>query len=85
MKCDCKEELEAKLLVNFTEAHPEAQDHKTGLGGYGLVMTGNTLEVLGYMPVESTFRYTTRAGALKAKTVKQSMFFSYCPFCGVKA
>ena len=85
MNCNCREELEAKLVENFKSHAPEATNHKATLQGYGFALIGNTMEMRGYMDVSAKATYPLKKGGTKEKTIKQSMFFSYCPFCGTKA
>lgn len=83
--CDCKKELEIRLTEKFAERSPEATDHAVEMQGYGLVVIDGSMEQMGYMPVEATAMFPLKSGGKKYKTVKQTMFFSYCPFCGVKS
>lgn len=85
MNCDCKKELEAKLTARFQEQTPTATDHGVELQGYGFAMIGNAMKVLGYMHVKQSAMVPLKSGVPKLKTTTLSMFFSYCPFCGVKA
>lgn len=85
MNCECKKELESKLLARFKEQSPEAFNHDAALSGYGLALTGNTMKSRAYMDVKQTANFPLKKGGSKQKTVSLSMFFSYCPFCGVKA
>ena len=83
MSCNCKKELEEKLTQRFKDQSPEASDHKVSLDGYGFVFVGSRMEQRGYLDVKATATYPLKKGGVKAKTTNQSMFFSYCPFCGV--
>lgn len=85
MKCNCKQELETKLLGNFKANHPEALGHELSLQGYGFVIVGNQMDSRGCMEIQSTAEYPLKKGGTKERTIKQSMFFSFCPFCGVPA
>lgn len=85
MNCNCRAELEDKLVERFREGAPGATDHKASLQGYGFALTGNKMVMRGYMDVAAKARYPLKKGGFKEKTIKQSLFFSYCPFCGVKA
>jgi len=85
MNCNCKKELEEKLVQRFKEQNPEAVEHGCVIGGYGLALVGNRMKQRGFMEVKSTARFPLKKGVIKEKTLKQSMFFSYCPFCGVSA
>ena len=85
MNCNCKKELEEKLTQRFKEQNPEAAQHGCVIGGYGLALVGNRMEQRGFMEVKSTAKFPLKKGGIKEKTLNQSMFFSYCPFCGVSA
>jgi hypothetical protein len=85
MKCECKERIEAMLLDNFKLKDTDAKNHSAKLQGYGIAMTGNSLQMRAMMGVNLTANHTLKNGTHKVKTTKMSMFFSYCPFCGVKA
>ena len=84
MNCNCKKELEEKLTQNFKNANPEAVEHGSVIDGYGFLFVANGMEQRGFMEVKSTANFPLKNGNMKVKTLKQSMFFSYCPFCGIK-
>jgi len=85
MNCNCREETEAKLVELLKETTPEAHSHKAELQGYGFTIIGNKMESRGFMEVKTSAVHQLKKGGEKAKTKTMSMFFSYCPFCGVKA
>ncbi|WP_114973375.1 hypothetical protein [Rhodoferax ferrireducens] len=85
MNCNCKKDLEEKLTERFKEQSPLATVHGTELQGYGFAIVGDSMKVLGYMPVKQSAMVPLKSGATKLKTTTQNMFFSFCPFCGVKA
>ena len=82
-KCNCKADLEAKLLDRFKEQNPEASEHYVALQGYTLIL-GEKLEQKGYMGIRATARFPLKKGGTKEKAITQNMVFSYCPFCGEK-
>jgi hypothetical protein len=83
--CTCRKDLEAKLTERFKQQSPEANGHAVSLQGYGYTMSGNSMAERGYMPAEATAQYPVKkTGDFKAKTIRQNMFFSFCPFCGEK-
>lgn len=84
--CDCKSRIEKRLLDNFKERFPEASDHTAKLQGYAFIMNGVTSELTlkGCMQLEKTAKFPIKKGGVKQKTVKVSMMFTFCPFCGVK-
>lgn len=79
--CDCKKDIEDKLLERFVEQNP-GTDHRVELGGYGMVIEGNLMKEKGCMSIEGSYMHTFKNGNTKRKKVSQSMFFNYCPFCG---
>ena len=84
MNCDCKKDIESKLTDRFKEQSPAATDHSVTLEGYGLTTSGNTMKVMGCMPVKQSANFTSKSGVPKLRTTSISMLFSFCPFCGVK-
>lgn len=84
MSCDCKKNLEAKLLERFKEQQSAATNHEATLQGYGLVVDDNKMVSRGYMPVQLSASYPVKKGGSRVKKSEMSMFFSFCPFCGVK-
>lgn len=84
MKCDCKLNIEARLLTRFKDQTPEANDHSVSLDGYGLAIIDNSIVTMPYMPIKLTANHPLKKGGFKRKTENSNMFFNYCPFCGVK-
>jgi hypothetical protein len=82
--CNCKKDIEAKLLARFKESTPDASDHGLELKGYALVITDDAVEQKGYMIIKATANYPLKKGGYKLKSAEQSMVFTFCPFCGVK-
>lgn len=83
MACDCKKDIEQKLLDRFKETNSEASNHSVHLQGYTLVL-GDKLDLKGYMEIAAKARFPLKKGGDKEKTIKQNMVFTFCPFCGVK-
>ena len=81
--CDCKTDLEKRLLERFKEAEPTAIGHEVSLTGYAFIL-GKQLKLIGVMPIEQSADFPLKKGGVKKKSVKCSMQFTYCPFCGVK-
>lgn len=81
--CNCKQQIEAKLLGKFKEQAPEASNHAVQLKGYALIF-GEKLTQKGKMDAELVAAYPLKKGGEKAKTRTTSMIFTYCPFCGNK-
>lgn len=85
MNCDCKADIEQKILDSYKLKTPEASGHIAALEGYGFVIEADGMKVRGYMPYETAANFTTKKGSERRKVTKGNMFFSYCPFCGEKA
>jgi hypothetical protein len=83
MACECKKDIEEKLLTRFKERSPEANLHEVSLQGYTLII-GDKLESKGYMPIQTEASFPLRKGGFKTKKQTQNMVFTFCPFCGVK-
>lgn len=81
-ECNCKSDIEARLLERFKGTAAEATDHGVVLQGYGLVIVENRMESRPYMPFKASARYPLKNGGSKVKTSSQNMMFNYCPFCG---
>ena len=87
MTCNCKKEIEEKILVNFISQTPEATGHKASLDkGYVLTMNRQTGECrnAACMPLETSAAFLLKNGNWKVRTNKVKMFFNFCPFCGTK-
>lgn len=83
MACNCKKEIEEKLLNRFKEMSPEAEKHEVSLTGYALIF-GDKLEQKGCMTIAATADFPLKKGGVKSKKQTQNMVFTFCPFCGVK-
>lgn len=81
-ECNCKSDIEARLLERFKTTSPEATDHGVTLQGYALVIVDNRMGSRPYMPFKTTASYPLKKGGSKVKVVSQNMMFNYCPFCG---
>ena len=82
--CNCRTTIEEKLKARFVEQEPEAKEHEAKLTGYALLLAGATLTEKGVMTAELTAKFPIKKGGEKQKTIKHSMIFTFCPFCGVK-
>lgn len=85
MNCNCKSDLEKKLLERFIEKEPGALEPSAELTGYGFGFTETGTVLIGYMPFKITATHPLKNGGTKRKSSTSNMHFSYCPFCGVKA
>lgn len=82
--CDCKKDIETKLLDRFVSQAPDATEHSARLVGYALIIGGNSMQQKGCMTIELTAAHPLKKGGYKAKTERSNMIFTYCPFCGEK-
>ena len=80
--CDCRERIEGKLKDRFVEQNPEAKEHEAQLTGY-VFLFGENVTTKGCMNAELKAEYPLKKGGTKQKTIKHSMIFTFCPFCGV--
>lgn len=80
--CECKTELQEKLLTRFVASAPQATNHGATLQGYAFAVVGDCLMTMGYLPVELSAEYPLKAGGKKLKKTSQNMFFTFCPYCG---
>lgn len=85
MNCNCKPDIEKKLLDNFIAQELKAENHQVELGGYGITFTESATVLRGYLPFRTTAEYPLKKGGTRNKKTEGSIFFNYCPFCGVKA
>jgi len=80
--CDCKKEMEAKLLETVQAQRPEAQQLKVELDGYGFMLTGNELSHRPVMPIKIEYMHILKNGNVKKKKETISFALKHCPFCG---
>lgn len=82
--CNCKKEIEAKLLERFKRNAPEARQHGVELEGYSFVIVENSLKERPCMQFKTSALFPLKNGSEKLKNSRANMFFSFCPFCGTK-
>lgn len=83
--CDCRADLEAKLLQRFEAQQPDLSGHKVSLQGYGFVVLENSMRMRPYMEYAATADHPVKkTGGTKPKTTRGTLTFSFCPFCGTK-
>ncbi len=83
MACNCKSDLEAKVVDRLKEEYPEGENHQASLGAnylYALEDFGQ----LGRMEFANEVVVTTKKGTKRTIKPKLSMVFTFCPFCGVR-
>ena len=82
-KCTCCDDVEKRVIDNYTERFPNSKDVSAKLLGYAFVL-GGALGYKPYMPIEISHTVVIKkSGIEKRKTEKLNMFFNFCPFCGV--
>ena len=81
--CNCKKEIEKKLIERYRETAPEASGHEAELTGYTLII-GDELKTKGCMPIKLRAKFPLKKGGDKERTSTQNMIFTFCPFCGQK-
>ena len=79
--CNCRSDIESKLLENYKAITPGATLHQIKLTGYGFFLSGNHLIEQGKMGIEGEAVHRLKNGNSKPKKIKQDMAFTYCPFC----
>lgn len=84
MACDCRKELEAKLLERFKTQTPGAKSHEAQLKGYSIALFGDAWSLVGVMPIELIAEHPLKKGGFRVKRETSNMIFTYCPFCGKK-
>lgn len=85
MTCNCKSEIEAKLLESFKAGRPDAQGHKAVLEGYGFAVVDNVLTLRPFMPIKYGAGHASKKSGLERwRNEKGFMQFSFCPFCGTR-
>ena len=86
MNCVCKKDIEARLLERLKADHQDGQDHSASLGGYGFAITDdNKMALVGGTPITLQAMTPKKAGGMKLTKINQTMVWTFCPFCGVKA
>lgn len=82
MNCDCKSDIEARLLERFKESAPTGQNHGVTIAGYGFCIEGNKMTQRPYAEVTQSADMPKKTGGWTLKRSKVNMYFSYCPYCG---
>lgn len=82
--CDCKTDIESRILERFKTNRPESMEHSARLTGYTLIIGSSGVRQKGCMGIELTAAHPLKKGGHKAKTDRSNMIFNYCPFCGEK-
>lgn len=82
--CDCRKDLEEKILARFKTAAPDAKDHCAELSGYTFLLCDSGVTEVGCMVFKLTASHPLKKGGFKEKTERSNMIFTFCPFCGEK-
>lgn len=84
MKCECRKEIEARLLARFIENNPGTENHRVSLKGYTLIFGDGTLKEAPFMPFVTSHLVTApKTGNARERKQETNMLFNYCPFCGI--
>lgn len=81
--CNCKTELEAKMLARAKEVLPESTDHNVEIDGYVFGLTNNN-GVVQRQALTVVIKHTCKLknGSIKQKVEKQKIMATFCMFCG---
>lgn len=83
--CECKSQIESQLVARLKANYPAASAHSATLEGYGFAIVDGTMTLQPFMPVKYGAGFENKkTGRERWKTMKGSMVFTFCPFCGVK-
>ena len=86
--CNCINEIECGLLKSVVSQYPEGKRHAAIPGGQALKIgrDGEPSYWVGFAPIEGSVELPLRKNpdTLKVKKLKLKMYFTYCPYCGVK-
>jgi hypothetical protein len=81
MACNCKSDIEAKLMTFTQENTPDSSLVEVKLEGYGYTFGAGVSE-RPYMPYKAQYCIPKKDGTQRSIKKTGSMFFTYCPFCG---
>lgn len=79
--CNCRTDIEERLLTRIKERFPDSKDHQVELGGYTFIL-GETLSLKPAMPIIGSHVTTAKSGKKTVKKIKENMIANFCPFCG---
>lgn len=81
MTCNCKTEIEAKVVERLKEEYPEGRDHTANMDkNYAWTMPD--FNQVGYLALTNTVTTTTKKGVERTVKPALNLHFTYCPFCG---
>jgi len=84
MNCKCREVIEKELHKKFIKGNPLIKDGKTTLDGFGFSISKKGMASIQSTVAEFEAEFPLKKGGFKIKKLKQSIIFTYCPFCGKK-
>lgn len=83
--CNCKTELEAKLLERAKEQLPDSKNHSVEITGYVFAMGPNEITLRQALPVIIKHTVTVKkTGEQKEKKIVSNVLARFCMFCGEK-
>lgn len=82
MNCNCRSDIEAKLLERFKSEQPTGENHAVSISGYGFCIVDNKMIMRPFAEVMKSADMPKKSGGWTLKRSKLNMYFSYCPFCG---
>ncbi len=85
MTCNCKTEMTAALKERMAAKHPDSIIQSVEITGYSIALTnGRTAVERPSTTVNVERQVPTKAGGIRTKKERVTLFFSYCPHCGKK-
>lgn len=81
--CNCKADIEAKLLERFKETTPTGTGHDAKLIGYAFGIVGNKMVLRPSTTYETSSVQPLKNGGTRLRKSRGIMVFSFCPYCGV--
>lgn len=82
MTCNCRSDIESKLLERFKSETPTWHNHAVTLSGYGFCIVEDKVITRPYAEVNRVADMPKKSGGYSVKRTKLNMYFTYCPFCG---
>lgn len=83
MHCDCRKDLEQKMLENFKLQNPDASNVNVSMDGYAFQLVENGMRMVNVMPCKITYTNTVKkTGRQKDRQKTINITGNYCMFCG---
>ncbi len=84
MSCECYKKTQDKIIEHFKSQKPQAEGVTVKLLGYGFAVDGKAnLTTRPICPIEILAKIPAKGG-MKLVKVKQNLYATYCPICGLK-